>query len=220
VRRKIVEIGHGFVERNLNKSTKKKLLITTILSAVASSLCCITPVLAFVSGASGLVSTFSWVEPARPWLITLSGGTLAFAWYRKFKPRREIERQCACEVEERPSFMQSRRFLGIVTVLAVLMIAFPWYAEVFFPAKSTQINVVATDRVATVRFDVEGMTCGGCEAHIRQAITSVPGVVDVTSDYGKGEAVVRFYPGIAEIDGIRKTINETGYHVIHQESAN
>ncbi|MEK7254190.1 MAG: heavy metal transporter, partial [Bacteroidota bacterium] len=37
------------------------------LAAVAASLCCITPVLALLAGTSGLASTFSWLEPARPW---------------------------------------------------------------------------------------------------------------------------------------------------------
>jgi mercuric ion transport protein len=40
-----------------------------LLTAFAASLCCITPVLALFSGATGIASTFSWMEPYRPYLV-------------------------------------------------------------------------------------------------------------------------------------------------------
>ncbi|HEY1054273.1 MAG TPA: heavy metal transporter, partial [Emticicia sp.] len=46
--------------------------IAGILTAFATSLCCITPVLALLGGASGLASSFSWIEPFRPYLIGLT----------------------------------------------------------------------------------------------------------------------------------------------------
>ena len=49
--------------------TDKKLIGAGLLTAIAASLCCITPVLALVAGTSGLASTFSWLEPARPYFI-------------------------------------------------------------------------------------------------------------------------------------------------------
>ena len=54
----------------MNKKNNK-LVGAGVLSAVAASLCCITPVLALISGASGVASTFSWMEPARPYLVCL-----------------------------------------------------------------------------------------------------------------------------------------------------
>jgi mercuric ion transport protein len=47
--------------------TDKKLIGAGLLTAIAASLCCITPVLALVAGTSGLASTFSWLEPFRPY---------------------------------------------------------------------------------------------------------------------------------------------------------
>ena len=51
--------------------TDKKLIGAGLLTAFAASLCCITPVLALVAGTSGLASSFSWLEPARPYFIGL-----------------------------------------------------------------------------------------------------------------------------------------------------
>ena len=43
--------------------SENKLIGTSLLTAIAASLCCMTPVLALIAGTSGIASTFSWVEP-------------------------------------------------------------------------------------------------------------------------------------------------------------
>lgn len=70
--------------------TDNKLIGTGLLTAIAASLCCITPVLAIIAGTSGLASTFSWLEPFRPYFIGLTILVLAFAWYQKLKPQRKL----------------------------------------------------------------------------------------------------------------------------------
>ena len=57
-----------------------------VLTAIAASLCCITPVIALLAGGSSVAANFSWIEPARPYLIGLSIAVLTFAWYLKLKP--------------------------------------------------------------------------------------------------------------------------------------
>ena len=107
--------------------------IAGLLTAVAASLCCITPVLAFLGGASGLASSFSWIEPYRPYLIGLTIAVFAFAWYQKLKPQKQID--CDCEADNKKSFWQSKSFLAIVTIIAGLLIAFPYYAKIFYSFK-------------------------------------------------------------------------------------
>ena len=51
---------------------KTTYLGTGLLAAIASSLCCIAPLLALLGGVAGTASTFSWIEPARPFLIGIS----------------------------------------------------------------------------------------------------------------------------------------------------
>lgn len=60
-----------------------------LLTATAASLCCITPVIALVAGTSGMASAFSWMEPARPYLIGLTILTLGLAWYQKLKSKKK-----------------------------------------------------------------------------------------------------------------------------------
>jgi len=54
-----------------------------LLSAFAASLCCITPVIALITGTFGVASSFSWVEPTRPYFIGITVIVLAFAWYQQ-----------------------------------------------------------------------------------------------------------------------------------------
>jgi mercuric ion transport protein len=90
-----------------------------VLTAIAASLCCITPVIAILAGSSSLAANFSWIEPARPYLIGLSIVVLAFAWYLKLKPAKTNDMDCNCETTKKASFLQSKTFLGIVTVFAI-----------------------------------------------------------------------------------------------------
>jgi len=89
-----------------------------LLTAIAASVCCITPVLALISGTGGIASSFVWMEPLRPYLIGFTILVLAFAWYQKLKKRAIEEIQCDCETDDlpagkagKPSFWQSKKFL-------------------------------------------------------------------------------------------------------------
>lgn len=76
----------------VTKNSKR--FIAGLLTATAASLCCITPVLALLGGASGLASSFSWIEPFRPYLIGLTVLVFALAWYQKLKPQKQVDCDC------------------------------------------------------------------------------------------------------------------------------
>ena len=97
----------------MNKKNNR-LVGAGVLSAVAASLCCITPVLALISGASGVASTFSWMEPARPYLIGITVLVLGFAWYQKLKPLTAEEIQCDCEEDEKKPFIVQTDGIGFL----------------------------------------------------------------------------------------------------------
>ena len=50
----------------------KGLIGMGLLTAFASSICCIAPVLAIFAGSSGMASSFSLMEPVRPYLIVFT----------------------------------------------------------------------------------------------------------------------------------------------------
>lgn len=201
----------------MNQNDDRKMIGIGMLSALAASLCCITPVLAFLSGASGLASAFSWMEPARPWLIALSIVLLGFSWYQKLKPRATAEIQCACKDERKPPFLQSKTFLGIITVLAALMISFPWYGSMIYSNNQINTVIVPADQIETVSYQITGMTCPTCEEHVRHGVNGVSGVIDISADFRAGKAVVRFDRSRTNDEEIRRAIDATGYKVKRKE---
>ncbi len=190
----------------------RKLIWTSIITAIGASLCCITPVLAMISGASGIASTFSWLEPLRPYLIGITVLVLVFAWYQKLKPKKEIE--CDCETDEKPKFIHSKIFLGIVTGFAILMLAFPYYGSVFYPKSEKEIIVVDKENIQKVNIEINGMTCNSCEEHVNHSVNKLDGILNVESSYENGSSQIKFDNSKTNIEEIEKAINSTGYTVI------
>ena len=191
--------------------TDKKLIGAGLLTAIAASLCCITPVLALIAGTSGLASTFSWLEPFRPYFIGLTILVLGFSWYQKLKPKKQID--CNCETEEKPKLIQSKMFLGIVTAFAIVMLAFPYYAHIFYPKTEKQVIVVDKSNVQTVEFSISGMTCASCEEHVNHEVNKLLGIIKSTASYENENAIVEFDNSKTNIPEIEKAINGTGYSV-------
>jgi mercuric ion transport protein len=198
----------------MNKKTNK-LVGAGLLTAIAASLCCITPVLALIAGTSGLASTFSWLEPFRPYLIGLTILVLGFAWYQKLKPKKQID--CNCDTEEKPKFVQSKMFLGIITAFAIVMLAFPHYSSIFYPKTEKQIIVVDKSNLQEVEFTISGMTCSGCEEHINHEVNKLTGIISSSTSYENGKSVVEFDNSKTDITEIEKAINSTGYSVTEKK---
>jgi len=193
----------------------KKYIWTSILTAIGASLCCITPLLALISGASGMASAFSWLEPLRPYLIGITVLVLVFAWYQKLKPKNEIE--CDCESDEKPKFVQSKTFLGLVTGFAILMLAFPYYGSMFYPKTEKEIIVVSKENIQKVNIDINGMTCNSCEEHVNHTVNKLDGILNVESSYENGSSRIEFDKSKTNIEEIEKAINSTGYTVTRIE---
>lgn len=197
-------------------NTTSKSVGAGLLVAITASLCCITPVFATLAGIGGVAATFSWMEPFRPYLIGLTILVLGFAWYQKLRPRTQEEIDCACEDDERPSFWQSKRFLGIVTVFAVLTLAFPSYSGIFFPDNSnaSKVIVVKESNILNAELSIKGMTCTGCEHSVNAALNNSEGVLEASSSYESGVATVKFDQSKVSVDQLATNVEEaTGYKV-------
>ncbi len=189
----------------------KKLMWTSILTAVGASLCCITPVLALISGTSGIAATFSWLEPLRPYLIGITILVLGFAWYQKLKPKNEID--CDCETDEKPKFLQSKTFLGLVTGFAIVMLAFPYYGSVFYPETEKELIIVDRANIQKINFGIDGLTCTSCEDHVNHSVNQLDGILNINSSFEKGNAIIEFDKSITTTREIEIAINSTGYTV-------
>jgi len=113
-----------------------------------------------------------------------------------------------------PVSFQTKKFLGIVTVFAALMLTFPYYSHVFYPnPPQKELAHAQASSTATRTIDVKGMTCNSCAAHIENEVARLEGVVSVDASYEEAHAKVRFDPSELRIARIEKAIKETGYQV-------
>lgn len=205
------------------EKTSDKLMGAGVLSAIAASLCCITPVLALIAGSSGIASTFSWIEPARPYLIGVAVLVLGFAWYQKLKPKTKEEVECECEParpaggEDKPSFWQSKMFLAIVTIFAALMIAFPYYSKIFFPKNEKQVIIIDKSNIQTAEFAIKGMDCIACEEEVKHEVNKLNGILKADVSYQNSNAQIQFDNSKTNVAEIEKAINSTGYKVAQSE---
>lgn len=87
----------------------------------------------------------------------------------------------------------------------------------FSCTQQTQTNTASVQAVAsvnkTINIDVEGMTCTGCENTIKDAVGTVPGVIEVTASHTKGLAVVKYDSTKANFKTISDAITNAGYTV-------
>lgn len=194
--------------------TSNKVAFAGMLTAMAASICCITPVMALIAGTSGIASTFSWVEPFRPYLIGITILVLVFGWYQKLRPKTQDEIDCVCEDDAKPSFWQSKSFLFAVTVFAGLMLAFPYYSNMFYAQPSKDVVYVSQSNIVKHTFNVEGMTCAGCEAHIESEVNKLNGILSVKASYEGANTVVEYDKTKTDLTVIQKAINSTGYKIV------
>lgn len=194
------------------KSNSKTLVGTSILAAAAASLCCISPILAFIAGVGGLTTAFSWLEPFRPFLVGTTFLALGLAWYQKLKIVKEVS--CTCATDKKNSFLQSNVLLGIISIFSLVMLTFPSYAHIFYPENKNQTAIVIGKSSKKEEFTINGMTCRGCEKHVENKVNKLSGIVRVKASYDKANTIVEFDPGKISVRDIQKAIDSTGYKAV------
>jgi copper chaperone CopZ len=195
-------------------SKDKKLMGATVISAIATSLCCITPVLALMAGTGGIASSFDWIGPFRPYLMAFTIMVLGLTWYIQLRPKTKQEIACDCP-KDSAKFLHGKKLLLFVTVLSGLILTFPYYSHLFYPRTSSKevVNVKQAD-VGEALIGVEGMTCESCEAHIESEVNTLEGIISVKADYQKGITLVTYDTSKVDLKAIKKAILQTGYKII------
>ncbi len=201
---------------------KDKLLSSGgIITALLASLCCITPVLAVLGGLGGIATTFSFLEPLRPYLIGSTIIVLGYAFYRAYKPKKANDISCNCETDEKPKFINSKKFLWIITAISALLITFPYYSKALFPSEKTNVVIVQANNIVKAKLDIEGMSCTACEESVDYALKSENGVVSATSSYKTGIAYVEYDKTKVNPEQLKKAVEDkVGYKVKNIESTN
>lgn len=173
----------------------------SVLAALGASLCCVLPLVVAVTGV-GSAALGTWFAPARPYLAALTFLALGFAFYRAY--RRE-----PCAAGEGCTLPRQRRRRRLLTwsaaVLALAMLSFP-YATAWVKSPAGEES-----GLQTAAFRVTGMTCGGCEVGVRQAVAKLDGVERVEASYRERRALVVYDDSRVSPAQIEAAIERLGY---------
>lgn len=201
--------------------TNKLFQNSAIVTALLASLCCITPLLAVLGGLSSIASMFSFLEPFRPYFIAITILILGYAFYNAYKPKNKNEIDCACETDEKPKFINSKKFLWIITVVSAMLITFPYYSKALFPSVKKNILIIQSNNIVKAKLDIEGMSCNSCEESVDYALKSENGVISATSSYKTGIAFVEYDKTKVNLEQLKNAVEEkVGYKVKNIEELN
>lgn len=73
--------------------------------------------------------------------------------------------------------------------------------------------VIDAENVVTLDFDVEGMTCTGCETTVKNSLGRLDGVVDAEASFETGKAKVQYDKSLVTAEDMEEAIEQAGYKV-------
>lgn len=199
----------------------ESLTITSVIAAIAASLCCIGPAIAVALGLSafGLAAAF---ESVRPYLLALTFGILAIAFYRAY--RRQPDENCATAVCEKPVFRRAQvLFLWFGAVVVVVFAAFPYYSGVLWKTLGPPFQVAAASPATagesrSAVITVDDLNCGGCAAAIERTLSRLGGVRDLKLNYDDNTAHVTFDRTRVTAPQIEAKVRAAGVNVVSVRS--
>jgi len=99
----------------------------------------------------------------------------------------------------------------VVAVFVVIMTLASYYPQIFHQTNGNEIVIVNQTDIQSVKLNIEGMVCQGCETNINNSVNKIDGVIQVKSSYEKGTSVIEFDVTKTNVDDIKKVILSKGY---------
>jgi mercuric ion transport protein len=191
------------------KTVKRKpVLIGSVLASLATSICCIGPLLAIVFGLGTF--TAARLEILRPYLLGLTALLIMAGFYLTYRKRDQVCAKGMCAPSRR-----SKTLLWVIVAIVIAAAAFPYYSGAILQAQTRSSKASARNSAdtneATATIAVSGMTCGSCAAQIQSTLAKTRGVKSADVSYEKGQAVVRYDPKATSVEAIRSAIEAMGY---------
>jgi mercuric ion transport protein len=189
-------------------------LVGSVFSAMAASLCCIGPIAMLLLGTSGAVAATFLAK----WRLPLLGITillLGFFWHLALLARRR--KRCETCVCASPWFGgRNNIVLWTATVFVIATTTFPmWVNAVVRPIAlfSRPAEQPGAGPLVTMHVRIPSMDCPACAIPIRMKLFQQPGVRAVVVTFKSKDAEVQYDPAQISSGQIISKINETGFSV-------
>ena len=182
-------------------------MMAAVGTGLLASACCIVPLLLVTLGVGGAwVSSFTALEPFRPFFIGVAVVFLSWAAFREYRASRGPN--CDCEVTLNDKLRRTMLVVGALVTFG--LIASPLVikggddlssAAVFTPKPVLQEVVL----------DVEGMTCETCPITVRKVLTRLDGVEEARVSFDPPVALVKYDPQKVTVDDMMAVTANVGY---------
>lgn len=187
--------------------------VGSVVAAIASSLCCIGPLVAVLLGAGSLAAA-SGLQKWRPVFLGLTFALLTVAWYLVYrKPKAEGCRDGAACGGKRTG-TANRAILWVATAASLAVVALPLYvgalARLLQPERSAPAGSAAAN-VASLRVKIATMDCTACAVNIQRMVGKEEGVVRAEVVFKTKQGVIEYDPARISPNKILWVINETGF---------
>ncbi|TCL62648.1 copper chaperone CopZ [Mariniflexile fucanivorans] len=183
---------------------------TAVCSAVSLKLCCWGPLfLTGVAGVSGSSVYFSWLMVLKPYLLAIAILSLGFAFYQVYK-KKKVNACGHCEIKK-PSFFKSKFYVWLVATFVVVMTLVSYYSQIFHPTATKGIVATNNTHIQSVKLNVEGMVCSGCEDNINHSVNKLDGILGIKTSHIKGTSEIKFDTTKTTVSEIEKVIKSKGY---------
>jgi mercuric ion transport protein len=189
-------------------------LVSSVFSAIAASLCCLGPIAILLLGASGAVGA-TWFAK---WRLPFLGVTiilLGCSWYLALQARRQERcENCVCASSRFGG--RNNLVLCVATVFVIGTTTFPmWVNAIVQPIalcfRPAEKPTASPD--ATLNVKIPSMDCPACAIPIRLKLFQQPGIRNVVVTFKTKEAEVQYDPALVSSRQIISKINETGFRV-------
>ncbi len=106
--------------------------------------------------------------------------------------------------------MKMKMIGGVIVVVAVMCMVAALPVGVFMSDSTT---VVAAEELEVVHLEIEGMTCGGCQAKVKAALIELTEVEEVDVSWESGGADLKVTKG-SDHKNLTKAVEEAGFTVV------
>jgi len=196
----------------LVKINNKTSTVAALFSAVSLKLCCWGPLLLTgVIGISGSSVYFSWLTILKPYLLAIAFLSLGFAFFQVYK-KKKLGNCESCETKKE-SFFKSKLYVWLVAVFVVVMTLVSYYPQLFHKTANNNVVLVDKSNTKSIKFNIEGMVCTGCEETINHSVKKIGGILQVNTSHKEGTSIIEFDTTKTNSSEIKDAILSKGYVV-------
>lgn len=118
------------------------------------------------------------------------------------------------QFDKKLKFIDSKKFLFLVTFFAGPMLAFPYYSQLLYLNLRSEVANVKESNSSEVQYNIKGMTCAGCEVHIESEVNKLEGIIKVKANLEKANTIVKYDKTKVSSNEIEDAVRKTAYKII------